>query len=58
MTIYTVKLNNNFSGTCYGIVFSGGIGKTNDEMLAARLKAKGYDVTSEKAPTTKKKGGK
>lgn len=56
MTIYTVKLNNNFSGTCYGIVFSGGIGKTNDEMLAARLKAKGYDVTNEKAPA-KKKGG-
>lgn len=57
MTIYTVKLKNDFSGTCYGIVFSGGIGKTNDEMLAARLKAKGYDVTTKKAPA-KKKGGK
>jgi len=43
--MYTVKLPVGFTGERYGMVFSGGVGQTNNARIADTLKGKGFEVS-------------
>lgn len=45
--VYTVSLENGFSGEHMGLVFTQGTAHTSDAFLASRLKSKGYTVASD-----------
>lgn len=44
--VYTISLDNGFSGEHMGLVFANGEAHTDDAFLASRLRSKGYSVTS------------
>lgn len=43
--MYRIKLKIPFNGERFGMMFSNGLGETDVEFTATRLKNKGYDVT-------------